>query len=59
MTSGKTNNWRGRVQPQRGKCPRCSKKGLGPIKILSPSLASIREALIGRKCRYCNHLELT
>lgn len=50
MRTGKAINWRGLVQPKRGRCPKCGKKGLGPLK----SHASVPRPY--RECRYCRAL---
>lgn len=56
MRSGKTNTWRGRIQPKRAKCPRpeCGRRGLGPVRTL---LLNTGVLLTYRTCRYCHHME--
>jgi hypothetical protein len=53
MATGKANNWRGRVQPTRDVCPKCGKRGLGPIK--ARALNTLGMTLVGQHCRYCRH----
>lgn len=54
----RTNTWRGRVQPKRDPCPKCGKRGLGPVKahdiriIDKPGGCTM---LVGQHCRYCLH----
>jgi len=49
MKPGKNGDWRGRLQPKRDMCPRCRKRGLGPLK-------HIVAVGIGQSCRYCLHI---
>jgi hypothetical protein len=49
----RANNYRGKMNPARGECPSCEKKGLGPMKFHTEARAWLQ------KCRYCGHIKRT
>lgn len=60
MTGGKTNDWRGKVQPKRDRCPKCGKRGLGKIKSSEPIEQGSRRLVLEypyQECRYCGHIQ--
>lgn len=52
-----SHNWQGKVQTRRESCPKCGKRGLGPIKSHQICVLVGRPAvsLVGQQCRYCRH----
>jgi Zn-finger protein len=43
-------SWRGKMQPKRGRCPNCQKRGLGQFKATSAGV-------VIRECRYCPYID--
>lgn len=53
MGKRSVDHWTGLIQPKRGVCPSCGKKGLGVARWTYFGGVGLK----ARDCRYCGHVE--